>query len=101
MSDGKIVGILSDSPDTIRAMVRQNGSPWIDLRFDKVTSLPNLKEPYVDITMPCGERCILKLDELPKKSLKCTCGDPTHYFIEYIQPGRPHPVYISSKPSIN
>ena len=60
MTEPKTVGILSDSADTIRTMVRRQGSPCIDMRTNRVSSLPNMESPYVDITMPCGERCVLK-----------------------------------------
>lgn len=96
MADGKLVGILSDSPDTIRAMVKDEGSASINMITGKVTWLENLKEPFVEITMPCGEHQTFKMNELPKNSLKCPCGDPTHWLIEYKNAGKPPRLNISN-----
>lgn len=40
--------------------------------------------PYLRIVMPCGGSCICHTkDDVPNKSVLCTCGSTKHWFIKY------------------
>jgi len=78
-----IIGMLSDYPESVRQLLLQDGSLSVDMRTMKVVKLSNLPEPFLEITMPCGEHRVYKAKELPRKSARCSCGDPSHWFIKY------------------
>ncbi len=41
-------------------------------------------EPYVAITMPCGEKFIVeRREDFPASDVPCSCGNPNHFFIKY------------------
>ena len=47
----------------------------------------NFEPPLLRITMPCGEVIQWEsFDEIPSESIVCSCGNPSHWFIKYIDP---------------
>jgi hypothetical protein len=92
---GKIVGLLSDSPASVRTMLVQEGSFTVDMRTRQVTKLRNMPVPFIEITMPCGQYRLFELKDIPKKSVPCPCGDPEHFFIEYKRSPAPPRINIS------
>lgn len=39
---------------------------------------------FLRIEMPCGQSYEVKtMDDMPKRSVRCTCGNPLHWFIRY------------------
>lgn len=89
------IGLLSDSAESVRQMLLEEGSYSIDLMARKVTRLGALPSPFLEITMPCGKYRLYKLEEIPKKSDHCTCGDSLHWFIKYGRIGQPPRFNIS------
>lgn len=83
MEDELEIGILSDSPGTIRQMIFEEGSCTVDLVEDKVTWLQDLPEPFVEVIMTCGAREAYKVEDIPQHSLPCSCGNPSHWIIKY------------------
>lgn len=42
------------------------------------------EESPLEITMPCGETATFeKFDDIPMEDVRCTCGNPNHWFIKY------------------
>lgn len=80
---GFVTAILSDAPETVREMLLGEGSFSIDLRVMQVARLGLLPKPFIEITMPCGEYRLYNLENLPRKSAHCTCGEALHWFILY------------------
>lgn len=79
----RMIGMLADAPESIRQTILADGSCSIDMRTLKITWLPNLPKPFLEITMPCGQYRLYMLGEIPRKSVRCPCGDSSHWFIKY------------------
>lgn len=40
--------------------------------------------PFIFIDMPCGGKYIANTpNDFPTEDVKCSCGDPTHWFVRY------------------
>lgn len=64
-------GHLKDVLDAIDEEVRK-----------KITK--DSSEPYLAVTLPCGERYIVEtLEDFPVEDVVCSCGDKDHYFIKH------------------
>jgi hypothetical protein len=79
----RYIGVHSDSAETVRQIIYEGGSCTIDLIKEKVTWLENLPEPFLEIIMPCGTHKIYPVKDIPKKSVRCPCGDQLHWLIKY------------------
>lgn len=42
---------------------------------------------FWEINMPCGEKYVYAINEVPTENVPCRCGDPKHWAVKYERGG--------------
>jgi hypothetical protein len=69
----------------VYAADRETLADWLGQAASRgLASGADRSAPLLTVTMICGGiRTYRRLSDLPTESDRCTCGDPTHFFIWY------------------